>query len=150
MELLQKLKDELICTKTTKIISTVSKSGNPSISFRRALFFNDKGELVLLEPTETSEISRNLVYSLWFDKKVIIAILCKNKDGLLIQASPIRAIVAGKDFEKYYYEYLEKYSKLDLAVAWIMKIDKIVEAGEEIDILNEKRNYPFIGHLDGM
>lgn len=85
MELLQKLKDELICAKTTKIISTVSKSGNPSISFRKTLFFNDNEELVLLEPTETSEISRNLVYSLWFDKKVIIAILCKNEANLLIR-----------------------------------------------------------------
>ena len=150
MELLQKLKDELICAKTTKIISTVSKSGNPSISFRKTLFFNDNEELVLLEPTETSEISRNLVYSLWFDKKVIIAILCKNEANLLIKASPVRAVVAGKDFEKYYCEYLGKYNKLDLAAAWIMKIDKIVEVGEEIDILNEKRNYPFIGHLDGM
>ena len=81
---------------------------------------------------------------------MIIAILCKNEANLLIKASPVRAVVAGKDFEKYYCEYLGKYNKLDLAAAWIMKIDKIVEAGEEIDILNEKRNYPFIGHLDGM
>ena len=150
MNLKSILKLELALKETIKIISAVSAKGNPILSIREAIFFNTKGKLVLLESAETSNLNKALTYSLWYSKKIKLIILCKNNARLSINASLIRAIISGKEFERYYLMYTNIYKNRDLSTAWIMNIDEINDISEiEKDvILTEEEQYPMIKHLD--
>lgn len=141
---IQKLK-RLLQPQITKVIITSSQDGCLGVSLRKEVFVNKNNELVLLEPTETSELSRNLTYSIWFEKELKILVEESNASGTIICATPQRAIISGHEFEKYYKKYSDKH---DLTAVWIMKIKSISAIGEECDIINEKTHCPGIRHLD--
>ncbi|MFR6513521.1 MAG: hypothetical protein ACLUP8_05755 [Ruminococcus sp.] len=146
--LFDKFKEELLEKNNIKIVSTISENGYPSIAFRNCLFANLEDEIILLEPVETSVNNRNLTYSIWFNKKVLIALWNFEGYGLLAYATIKRVIISGKEFEKYYELYLNDYRGTDLAAVWVMAVDNIVETGEKIEILQEQNRYSGIGHLD--
>lgn len=146
--LFDKFKKELLEKNNIKIISTISENGYPSIAFRNCLFVNVEDEIILLEPVETSANNRNLTYSIWFNKKVVVALWNFEGYGLLAYATIKRVIISGREFEKYYKLYLYDYGGTDLAAAWVMTVDNIVETGEKIEILQEQNKYIGIGHLD--
>lgn len=141
---IQNLK-RLLQPQITKVIITCSQDGFLGVALRKEVFVNEHNELVLLEPTETSELSRNLTYSIWFEKELKIPVEESNASGTITCATPQRAIISGHEFEKYYKKYSDKR---DLAAVWIMKINSISAIGEECDIMNEKTHYPGIRHLD--
>lgn len=103
--LFDKFKEELLEKNNIKIVSTISENGYPSIAFRNCLFTNSEDEIILLEPVETSVNNRNLTYSIWFNKKVLIALWNFERYGLLAYATIKRVIISGKEFEKYYKFY---------------------------------------------
>ena len=144
---IQKLK-KMLQIQTVKVIITNSLDGILGVALRKEVFINENNEIVLLEPTETSEVSRNLTYSIWFDKEVKILIKESDVDGVVISVIPERAIVSGHEFSKYYKKYLDRYENFDLAAVWIMKIKNIRKIGEEYDVINEQKNCPGIRHLD--
>lgn len=141
---IQKLK-RILQPQITKVIITSSQNGFLGVSLRKEVFINEYNELVLLEPTETSELSRNLTYSIWFEKELKILIEESNASGTIICVTPQRALISGREFEKYYKKYSDKH---DLATVWIMKIKSISAIGEECDIMNEQIHCPGVRHLD--
>ena len=70
---IQNLK-RLLQPQITKVIITSSQDGFLGVALRKEVFVNEHNELVLLEPTETSELSRNLTYSIWFEKELKILV----------------------------------------------------------------------------
>ena len=144
---IQKLK-KMLQIQTVKVIITNSLDGILGVALRKEVFINENNEIVLLEPTETSEVSRNLTYSIWFDKEVKILIKESDVDGVVISVIPERVIVSGYEFSKYYKEYMDRHENFDLAAVWIMKIKNIRKIGEEYDVINEQKNCPGIRHLD--
>ena len=147
-KLFEKFKEELLEKNNIKIISALSENGCPSVAFRNCIFVNLEGEIILLEPVETSNNNRNLTYSIWFNKKVVIALWSFEEYGLLAYATIKKVIISGREFEKYYKLYLHDYNGTDLAAVWVMTVDNIVETGEKIEILQEQKKYSSIGHLD--
>lgn len=145
--LFDKFKEELLEKNNIKIVSTISENGYPSIAFRNCLFANSEDEIILLEPVETSVNNRNLTYSIWFNKKVLIALWNFERYGLLAYATIKRVIISGKEFEKYYKLYLNDHRGTDLAAVWVRAVDNIVETGEKIEILQEQNRYSGIGHF---
>lgn len=147
-KLFSEFKEELLKKENIKIISTISETGYPSVAFRNCLFINSEDELILLEPIETSINNKNLTYSIWFDKKVEVALWTPRGYGLLAYVVIKREIIAGKEFEKYYKLYLDVYKGNDLAAVWVMEVKNIAKISERIEILQERQKYPGIGHLD--
>ncbi len=49
------------------VISAVGQDGNPYTEVSRKLVLNESGRLEYYEFLETSQLQKNLVYSLWFE-----------------------------------------------------------------------------------
>jgi len=75
---------------TLKVLATVDERGVPHVVVKGSLSVNLDGDLQVLELLETSRTNRNLVRSIWYDRRV--AILLKGQDGrsFQIKGLPIR------------------------------------------------------------
>lgn len=131
-----------------KALATINEDGSPHVVFKNLMYTNQNGEIVLWELIESSKTNQNLVRSIWFDRKIAINVLCGNKKSYFIQGIPVRAIISGREFQKYYIEIREKYGKVDLSAVWIIKPESYKEKSLEKRVDEERAEHPLIMHLD--
>lgn len=143
-EVIQLLRDDT----TIKAIATTDDKGVPHVVIKQSLHVNDEGELVYLELLESSQTNKNLVRSIWFNQKV--AINLKGSEGISyqIKGSPIKAIISGPIFKKYYDEVREKLGDVDLATVWIIKPEELYNQSYQVRIRDEESQHPYFIHLD--
>ncbi len=135
---------------TKKVIATVSEKGDVHVTFKDMLFIDYEGNIILLEILEKSITNRNLVYSIWFKKIIAMNALMEDGDSFHIRAIPVRAIVSGKEFEKYYGILQKEMGDVDLSTVWVFKIVEISEKTLKKRIEEDEIKYPIIKHLDRM
>ncbi len=133
---------------TLKVIATTNDKGIPHVAFKDSISINENGEIVLCEIIDSSVTNKNLVYSIWFNRKVSINILGIDKKSYLIEGIPVRAIISGKEFQRYYLYMQRKYGNIDLSTVWIIQPQLIKEETLEMRIMEEKCKHPIINHLD--
>lgn len=133
---------------TYKVIATVNSDGIPHVTFKDLISINKNGEIVLCEIIDSSITNKNLVYSIWFNKKIAITLLARNNDSYLIEGIPVRAIVAGREFQRYYLYVKEKYGNIDLSTVWIIQPQLIREETLEKRREEEAYKHPIVNHLD--
>lgn len=142
------LADKINAPDTIKAVATVSKDGIPHVVFKGSLKVAEDGRIEFYELIESSKNGKNLVYSIWFDKKVAINILTKDGKSFEIVGRPLRSITCGKLFEKTYELLREKRGDVDLSAIWIIQPEEIREETFAVRIKEEEEAYPIIKHLD--
>jgi len=133
---------------TLKVLATTDKNGTPHVVFKNSFHINEEGQLVYLEIIETSETNRNLVSSIWFNRKVAVNVFRNDKKSYQIKGKPIKALISGRIFEKYYKEVRSKFEDLDLSTVWIIEPEEVKEETFNIRIEKEAKEHPLLIHLD--
>lgn len=132
---------------SVKILVTVDENNLPHPVVKDSLH-SDGEHIIYTEYIESSKTNRYMTKSLWFDKPVSILILTNDEKSYTITAQPHRAIVNGKEFQKYYETVQKQYSDFDLSTVWVLKPLEIIEQSlrKRVDEENIKR--PYFLHLD--
>ncbi len=141
---------EIIADKDSlKVVSTVGKDGVPHAVFKGSLHVNEEGQLEYFELLESAKDNQNIVYSLWFQKKVAVNILSKDKRSFEIVGTPVRSITSGKKF-------LEAYAALkaargkdsDLGAIQIIEPESVREETYGVRKKEDEEAYPILKHID--
>jgi hypothetical protein len=133
---------------TIKAVGTVSKNGIPHVVYKGSVRVNEEGNIQLYELLESSRNGQNLVYSIWFDKKVVVSILDEKKNSYEIVGHPARCITCGKEFEEVYKKLREERGDIDLAAIWLIEPEEVQKESFSVRKQEEEEKYPIICHLD--
>ena len=132
---------------TTKVVATTDEFGIPYAITSSFLQAGDAGELVHLELLEKSATNRNLLRSLWFDKKVSVTLAAPDGRSFVIQGRPVRALISGPVFRGHY-EKVRALQDADLAAVWLIEPEEVVNETFAERKLAEETAFPFSVHLD--
>ncbi|MBR6222925.1 MAG: pyridoxamine 5'-phosphate oxidase family protein [Lachnospiraceae bacterium] len=144
----KELKDIIADPNTLKVLATVDKNGVPHVVFKGSFHVNEEGNLVFYEVLESAQSNKNLVHSIWFDKKVAINILSADKQSFEIVGKPLKSITAGREFEKTYIALRESKGDIDLAAIWIIEPEQIKNETFSVRVSEDEEKYPILKHLD--
>jgi hypothetical protein len=146
------ISDELVkvinAADTLKALATVDKNGVPHVVFKGSIHADDDGNILFYEILESSRNEQNLVHSIWFDKKVAINVLDKDKNSYEITGKPVRCVTCGREFEHTYEAVRGKLGDIELAAIWYVEPENVVNETFKVRVKEEKENYPLICHLD--
>lgn len=125
---------------TIKALATTSKEGEIHIAYKESIHFNEEGDIQYYELIESSQTNKNMVASIWFKKQVAINILGENGRSYLIKGFPKKAIISGKEFQKYYEIVQQENAENDLSTVWIIEPIEIVEKVMKKEEMKSGRN----------
>lgn len=133
---------------TVKILATIDEKGSPHAVVKQSFHLEEDGNLVYLELLESSRTNRNLVRSLWFNQGVSVTL--SGRDGLSyqIKGRPVKAVICGPVFRKYYEEIRRTLGDTDLATVWIIKPEEVINETYNVRKTEEESQHPFFKHLD--
>jgi len=146
-ELLQRVRDTVANSGSLKIVSTLNENGTIHSAPKGTLKVNASGQFEYTEVLESSSSYKNVVRSLWFDKKVTVLVIGIDKRSYEIVGNIKRILTAGRYFEDAYKAFLEKRGR---GIAAVIQID--VESVTDLDISKgierQEREHFFFTHLD--
>jgi predicted pyridoxine 5'-phosphate oxidase superfamily flavin-nucleotide-binding protein len=148
-ELLNQEVIELLQNKATvKVLTTVDEHGVPHSVVKGSLTLDEDGNLLVLELLESSRTNRNLVRSIWYDRKV--AILLKGEGALAYQIKgvPVKAHISGPLFQKHYKAVRERLGDVDLGAVWIIRPEEVINESTSVRRDEEQAKHPVFIHLD--
>lgn len=133
---------------TIKVLATIDSDGLPSNVVRNSLYLADDHTLHLPELLESSATNRNLLGSLWFDRKVAISLLGQDGRSFQIRGKPVKTHVSGPLFQQHYVKTREKLGKVGLAAVWVIEPEAVWS--EDFATLRERQvaERPTLTHLD--
>ena len=140
---------ELINDKTSiKALATVSMDGEVHVVYKSLIIADEENNIIILELSENTITGSNLIYSLWFNKQAALNILSDKGKSFHLKLLPTRAVISGKEFE-HYYEYVQtRMENVDLSTVWFLKPLEISDTSLYQRMINLKKEYPLISHLD--
>lgn len=133
---------------TCKVVATVNKDGEVHAVFKDNVFANDDDQIILCEIIESSITNKNLVNSIWFEKKVCFNFLTPGRESYLILCRPIRVAISGKEFQYYYRQIKDVYGDIDLSGVWIFQVTEIKKESLKERWIEEQECHPIVKHLD--
>ena len=146
IEKVEKLLEE---KETISVISAVGKNGNPISQVGRKLTMWGKGRIAYYEFLESSQMQKNLVYSIWFEKEVALSLLGKNSEIYRVSAKPYQALIAGHRFEEAYINAQEEFGEeTDLSTVWLLDVTAVEDDTYEAAREKEKKEHPYLMHMD--
>lgn len=86
--------------------------------------------------------------SIWFNRKVAIALKGKNGQSYQIVGKPVKAVVAGPIFQKHYVKIREKLGDVDLAAVWVIEAEEVSNQTFAVRKTEEEAAHPNFKHLD--
>jgi predicted pyridoxine 5'-phosphate oxidase superfamily flavin-nucleotide-binding protein len=144
-EVIRLLKDY----ESNKALATVDDQGNPHVVFKGSVTVLDDGSIAYAEVLESSQTNANLIYSLWFDKKV--AVIVRGKDGISyqIKGKPVRYDYTSPLFKEFYLKARErKGPDSEVAGVWIIAPESVRNETPAVRKAEEEKKHPFFRHLD--
>ena len=135
-------------TGTVKLLITTDEQGVPHAVVKSSLQLDDANNLVYFEFLESSQTNKNMVRSIWFDRTVSVTVVGENSESYQIKGRPIKAIVSGQVFRKYYQQVQQGNSENDLAAVWLIEPQQIIEQSLPVRQRQETENRPYFKHLD--
>lgn len=142
------VKELLRDAETIKVVATTDEHGVPHAVIKQSLHLGDDGNLVYLELLESSRTNKNLLRSLWFNRKVSVALKGKEKKSYQIIGTAERVIITGPVFERYYLDLRKRLGDVDLAAVWIIKPEKVINQNFGLRRKQEEALHPVFNHLD--
>jgi len=143
-EVIDLLNDET----TTKVLATIDGKGLPHAVIRNELHAGEDGNLHLPELLESSATNRNLLRSLWFDRKVAVTLQGKDGRSVQIKGRPIKTHISGPLFLDHYRKVQEKNADVDLAAVWVIAPDDVQETGFAALKAKQDAERPTFVHLN--
>lgn len=134
---------------TVAVISAVGKNGNPYSQVPHKISVREDGRIAVHQLLEKSQLQKNLVYSLWFSKKVSLVIGAKDGRKFHLYLTPYQALVAGREFTKEYESVLAEFGEdADLSTVWLFDVDSYASATYKDEHAQEKAEHPYLYHMD--
>lgn len=138
-EIIEKIQDR----SATKVLATLDEAGAPYAVVSRFLQLGANGQLVHLELLEKSETNRNLLRSLWYEKKIVISV-----GDLVIKGRPVKAHISGPLFRQYYEQVRTVIPDADLSTVWVIEPEEVIDESYTVRKQQEEEQFPFCVHLD--
>ena len=142
------IKDLLEDEDTLKVLATTDENGVPHAVIKQTLHLGKEDNLVYLELLESSQTNKNLVRSIWFDRKVAVTLKGKNGASYQIIGRPIKGIITGPEFQKYYIDIRKRLGDVDLATVWIIEPEEVTNQTFSVRKAQEDARRPLFRHLD--
>ena len=148
-ELTEELKEIINNKSTVAVVSAVGKNGNPYSAVGLKLEIRKDGRLGLYSLLETSQLQKNLVFSIWFDKEVSISLIAKDGRNFQLYVKPYQALIAGREFEAAYETAIAEFGEdADLSTVWLLDLVSAKESTYKVEKEIEKKAHPYLGHYD--
>lgn len=148
IELSQDVIDLLNSRDTIKVLATVDGEGVPHAVFKESLHLGADGRIHSLELIESSTTGRNLVGSIWFDRKVSILLRGPDQRSVQIKGRVLKYDISGPLFLHHYKAVREALGDVDLAGVWIIEPDQVTEQSFGQRRAAEEAAHPHFIHLD--
>ena len=133
---------------STKVLATINELGNPHAAAKPFIRVDDDGNLLYLELIESSRTQKNLVASIWFDKKVSISVSDRNGQSWQIKGRPVKTLITGPVFLHHYREVRQRLGNVDLAAVWVIEPEEVVNENILVRHAEEEKAHPLFRHLD--
>lgn len=133
---------------TVKLLATVDQDGHPHLVVKQTIRADDQGNLIYFELLESSKTNKNLVRSIWFNGVASIALANINGQSYQIKCKPVKSIVNGPQFRRYYIEAQKELGDVDLAAVWVLQPESVVDQTYPSRRSEEERIHPYFNHLD--
>ncbi|PWC45843.1 pyridoxamine 5'-phosphate oxidase family protein [Azospirillum sp. TSO22-1] len=131
-----------------KVLVTTDEDGTPHAVATDFLEIAGDGTILYLEPLESSASNRNLVRSIWYDRRVAIALKGADGRSVQIKGRPVRTHVAGPVFQRHYVDFQERHGDIDLAAVWVIRPEAVHDEDFGRAKAHEEATRPFFRHLD--
>lgn len=132
---------------TLKVLVANDRLGHPHVAIDRTIAPDEEGRIVYQEFLETSARNVALVNSLWFGRPVVIHVE-GNGAAYDIRGVPVRCVISGPVFERYYRLALAKDAKADLSGVWLIEPGRTADVALSHQREKESREHPLVMHLD--
>jgi len=146
-ELLQQVQSIVADSGSLKIVSTLNENGSIHSVPKGTLKVNASGQLEYAEVLESSSSYKNVVRSLWFDKKVTVLVIGADKRSYEITGNIKRILTCGRYFEDAYKAFLEKRGHGIAAVIQI-DIESVINSDISKRFERQEQEHFFFTHLD--
>jgi hypothetical protein len=144
----EEVKNYIFDKDSVKVLATVDKFGNPHVVAKGSLTVDENGRLLYLELLESSRTNKNMIYSLWFEKKIAINIITPQRKSVLIRGKPVKTLIAGSVFEKYYAFVQQRDAENDLAAVYYIDVEEVIDESYPVRRAEENAKHPLYIHLD--
>ncbi|KAF0219119.1 MAG: hypothetical protein FD174_2205 [Geobacteraceae bacterium] len=148
VQLTNEIIDLLNNQETTKVLATLDADGFPHAALKQSLQPGENDTILYLEFLESSRTNKNLVRSIWFDKKVAIALRGQGGECYQIKGTPVKTHIAGPLFQEHYAAVREKHGDVDLAAVWVIEPEEIIDETFAVRRAEEEAAHPLFLHLD--
>ena len=135
-------------SETVKVLATVDENGSPHAVVKQSLQLGEDGNLYYLEFLETSRTNKNLLRSIWFDRRVSVILKGKGDLSYQIKGKPVRSIVAGPVFQEHYLAARRRRPDADPVAVWIIEPLEVVDESFSVRMAEEEALHPLFTHLD--
>lgn len=133
---------------TIKILATVNDKGEPHAVFKQSLHVGEDGLIHSLELIETSHTAKNLVGSIWFERKLSILLRGTDNRAVQIKGRVHQYHISGALFQRHYLAAREHLGDVDLAGIWVIEPVEVIEQGLQARWKTEDAQHPGFIHLD--
>lgn len=147
VEISQEIRELFNDKSNIKVLATSDEHGVPHVTVKESLFISDDGQIVYLEMLEKSVTNRNMTHSLWFERPVAVNVVSKNR-SFQIKGVPVKTLIAGREYEKYYIEAEKINPENDLTAVYFIEPTEVREETYEVRFAEEKKKHPLYVHLD--
>lgn len=144
----EEIREALKAEGTLKSIAAVDRFGVPHVVYKGSLHLDSDDNFVFYDILESSKINENLVYAIWFGRKVAIQILTADRKSYEIIGRPEKSVTSGREFEAVYNTLLERNPEGDLNAIWTIVPESVREETFAVRVKESRENYPILGHLD--
>lgn len=133
---------------TVKVLATVNDKGEPHAVFKQSLHVGEDGLIHSLELIETSHTAKNLVGSIWFERKLSILLRGADNRAVQIKGRVRQYLISGALFQQHYLSARERLGDVDLAGVWVIEPEEVIEQGLQARRGAEDAQHPGFLHLD--
>lgn len=134
---------------TRKTLATVDENGVPHVACKESMIVLDSGEIAYAEELESSQVNKNMVRSIWFDKMVAVSVVGKGMT-YQIRGKPYKCLITGPLFKEFLLRAREKDGPdADIQSVWLITPEKVFNESLAQRIQEEEEKRPFFNkHLD--
>lgn len=150
VELINDELKEIIADKDSiKVLASVDTEGNPHVVAKGSIALSEDGkQLVYMELLEGSRTNKNLTAAIWFNNKVAVNVISKERKSYQIKGTPVKTVIAGKVFEEYYIKAEERNPENNLAALYYIDIEEVINESYPVRLKEEREKHPLYIHLD--
>lgn len=146
--LLPEIESLLADPASVAVIATTDENGTPHATPSPFLQLAGDGRLIHLELWETSATGRNLLRGLWFDRPAAVTLMAGDGRTFVLQVKPVKVLITGPLFSRYYREVRARLGDVDLAGVWYLEPLGGSDETHAVRLAEEEQRSPFYVHLD--